>query len=367
MIALKNLLAEPGRLITSIIGVAFAVALVLVMTGIFLGTTNQVTTYIDNSRNAVWVVQPGTDQMFRSVSWLPQGTDQQLQDLAEVEEVSPILGVPSSFVRDGEQTAFYLLGFDPSAAQGGPWSIREGTGDVGPGEVVLDRVLAANNGVAVGDTVELVDGDFTVVGLSDETAAVGNFYAFITLDDARELLRAGDRVSYYLVQPASGVTSEALVERIDELVPGVDAITSAEFADNSRAIVVSMIGRPLYAMIGIGLLVGVALVTLTVLATVTEQMHEFGVLKAIGVNSAQLYREVLVQAALLAAVGYAIGAGLTYGAQFAIREGLGDVTVEVEPLLLVAMFGITLAMAVIGSIAPVRRVARLDPATVFRR
>ncbi|MFC5288431.1 ABC transporter permease [Actinokineospora guangxiensis] len=367
MIAIKNLLGERGRLITSLIGVAFAVMLVLVMTGIFVGTTNQVTTYIDNSRGAVWVAQPGTTQMFRSVSWLPGDTEQQLEGVDGAGEVSPILGVPSSFVRDGNQTAFYLLGYDPQAHQGGPWSVSEGRADVGPGEVVLDRVLASKNGVTVGDTVELVDGEFTVVGLSDETAAVGNFYAFVTLDDAAELLRAGDRVSYYLVQPEPGTSASALVTRINEQVGSVDALTSEEFAENSKAIVVSMIGRPLYAMIAIGLLVGIALVALTVLATVAEQMQEFGVLKAVGVSSRQLYREVLLQAGLLAVVGYLIGAGIAYGAQFGIREGLGDVTVEVTPVMLAGMFGVTVLMAVLGSITPVRRVARLDAAVVFRR
>jgi putative ABC transport system permease protein len=313
------------------------------------------------------VVQPGTTQMFRSVSWLPENTGEELASVDGVEQVSPILGVPSSFVRDGNQTAFYLLGYDPSAHQGGPWTIREGTGEVKSGEVVLDRVLASKNNVKVGDTVELVDGEFKVVGLSDETAAVGNFYAFVTLDDARELLRAGDRVSYYLVQPAAGTSPAELADRIDQRLGSVDALTSEEFADNSRAIVVSMIGRPLYAMIGIGLLVGIALVALTVLATVAEQMQEFGVLKAVGVTSRQLYREVLLQAAMLAAVGYLIGAAVTYAAQFAIREGLGDVTVEVTPTMLAAMFGVTVVMAVLGSITPVRRVARLDPAVVFRR
>ena len=367
MIAYKNLVAERGRLATSIIGVAFAVTLVLVMVGIFVGTTGQVTTYIDNSRDAVWVVQPGTTQMFRSVSWLPADTEDKLRAVDGVGEISPILGVPSSFVRDGKQTAFYLLGFDPAASQGGPWDVSQGRARVGPGEVVLDRVLAAKNDVAVGDSVELVDGTFRVVGLSEETAAVGNFYAFVTLDEARRLLRAGDRVSYYLVQPRPGQSTAELADRIDAEVGAVDALTAEEFANNSRAIVVSMIGRPLYAMIGIGLLVGIALVALTVLATVAEQLQEFGVLKAIGVSGRQLYREVLIQAGLLAVVGFLVGVAVTYGIQLAIRERLGDVTVEITPFMLIAMFAAAVVMAALGSIVPVRRVGRLDPAVVFRQ
>ncbi|SHU95279.1 Probable ABC transporter, permease protein [Mycobacteroides abscessus subsp. abscessus] len=46
IVAVKNLVAERARFVLSVVGVAVAVILVLVMSGIFVGTTNQVTTYI---------------------------------------------------------------------------------------------------------------------------------------------------------------------------------------------------------------------------------------------------------------------------------------------------------------------------------
>ncbi|GAA1933523.1 ABC transporter permease [Streptomyces sodiiphilus] len=366
MIPLKNLLSERARLITSVVGVGFAVMLVLVMTGIFVGTTNQVTTYIDHHHEEVWVAQPGTTQMFRSVSWLPDETRDELLKIPGVAGASPVLGVPTSFVRDGSQTAIYLLGYDPKAAAGGPWKLAEGRAEVAAGETVLDRVLAAKNGVGVGDTVELADASFTVVGLSEETAAVGNFYAFISLEDAKERLRADNRVSYFLVQPEPGADPGDLAAAIDERLPGAVALTSGEFSDNSREIVISMMGRPFYAMIAIGVLVGVALVSLTVLASAAEQMREFGVLKAIGVATPQVYGIVLTQAALLAVSGYALGASVTYGLQFLLAERMGDVTIEITAPVLLAMFAVTLVMAALGSIGPVRRVTRLDPAIAFR-
>lgn len=44
IVAVKNLVAERARFVLSVVGVAVAVILVLVMSGIFVGTTNQVTT-----------------------------------------------------------------------------------------------------------------------------------------------------------------------------------------------------------------------------------------------------------------------------------------------------------------------------------
>lgn len=366
-IAVKNLLGERTRLTLSVLGVGFAVLLVLIMAGIFVGTTNQVTTYIDHSRNAVWVSQSGVSQMFRAVSWLPERDRQLLLSVPEVGSADPILGQPSDFVHDGRQTPYFVVGYDTATGVGGPWRLAQGRNVGAPGEVVIDRVLAAKNNIGIGDTVGIVDGRFTVVGLSDQTAALGNFNAFIALPDAARLLRAGDRVSYFLVQPRPGVTAEQAATAIAGSVPGVDALTSAAFADNSRDIIISMIGRPLKTMIVIATLVGLALIGLTVWTITAEQLTDFGVLRALGVRPIQLCRIVIAQAALVGAAGFLLGAGTAWVLQFLIGERMGDVTVAITPVMLAAMAVATALMTALGSLLPLRRVVRIDPAMAFRR
>lgn len=367
MIAVKNLVAEKTRLILSVLGVAVAVLLMLVMAGLFVGTTRQVTTYIDHSRNAVWVMQPGVSQMFKAVSWLPADDRADLLALPEVESADPILGLPSDFVHNGTHTAYFVLGYDTATGVGGPWSLAEGRSVERSGEVVMDRILAGKNDIRPGDTVRIIDEDFTVVGLSRQTAAATNYYTFISLPDAARLLRAGNRVSYFLVQPKPGVEHDQVVRAVRSGVPGVDAFTSAVFAENSRDIIVTMIGRPLKTMIAIAALVGMVLVGLTVWALTAEQMADFGTLRALGVRPNQLWRAVLGQTAIIAALGYLVGAGIAFGAQVLLGDRMGDVTIAVTPTLLLAVGLGTAAMAALGSVLPAHRVARLDPAIAFRR
>lgn len=367
ILALKNLIAERARFAFSVVGVGFAVLLVLVMSGLFVGTTNQVTTYIDHSKNAVWVTQPGVSQMFRAVSWLPADTQDRLLRLPEVKSADPILGQPSDFIHSDEQTAYFVVGYDIKTGVGGPWSLDAGRNISAPGEVVLDRVLARKNNIQLGDRVSIIDSDFTVVGFSQQTAALGNFYAFVTLPDAARLFRAGNRVSYFLVQPKAGVSDSRVVEAISQNLHGVNAVTSANFKDASRDIIISMIGRPLKTMIAIAVLVGFALVGVIVLAATAEQMSDFGVLRALGVRPTQLSHIVVAQAGLIATSGYVLGAAIAYGAQLFIRDRMGDVTVEITPPMLAVVALMTGAMALIGSVIPVLQVSRLDPALAFRR
>ena len=97
-------------------------------------------------------------------------------------------------------------------------------------------------------------------------------------------------------------------------------MTSAEFAHNSRDIIISMVGRPLKTMIVISTLVGVVLVGLSSCGrSPSSRQPTSGVLRALGVRPIQLCRIVLAQAALVAAVGFVLGAAIAYGAQFLIR------------------------------------------------
>ena len=366
-VAVKNLLAERIRFTLSVLGVGFAVLLVLTMAGIFAGTTRQATTYIDHSRNAVWVTQPGVSQMFKAVSWLPADDRQRLTALPEVASADPILGVPSDFVHNGTHTAYFIVGYDTGTGVGGPWALAEGRNVSASGEVVMDRTLARKSGIHVGDTVAVGDRDFTVVGLSNQTAAATNYYTFISLPDAARLMRAGNRVSYFLVQPKPGYTPEQVVDAIRTELPGVNALTATVFADNSRDIIVKMIGRPLKTLIAISALVGVALIGLTLWALTSEQMADFGILRAIGLRSAQLGRVVLIQAAAIGTVGYLLSAAIAYAAQFLLGDRMGDVVLHITAPMLAAVAGGTAVMAVLGSLLPLRRVTRIDPATAFRR
>lgn len=365
-LAHKNLLAEGTRLLISVIGVAFAVILILVMIGVFVGTINQVTTYIDHTPNELWVMQDGVTQMFRSVSVLPQSMETRLKRVPGVKHVISILGVPNSFEHQGSQTAFYLLGYDGDEPIGGPWRIQEGSAVLGEDETILDRVLARKNDIKVGDTVELIGEPFKVVGLSDETAAVGNFYAFVRMKDAIKLLDSTGKVSYCLIIAEPGVDIKALQQRIRDRIADIEVYTREEFSENSRGIVVSMMGRPLYVMIAISFLVGVAIVALTIFSITTEQLRDFGVIKAIGGTNGQVYRVVMRQALMLGVAGYILGAIIAYGVQFIIRERLGDVNVQISPTLLAFAFLLTLGMSIFASIVSVRRIANVDPAIVFR-
>ena len=84
-------------------------------------------------------------------------------------------------------------------------------------------------------------------------------------------------------------------------------------------------------------------------------------------QSHQLWRTVLAQAGLIAALGYLVGAAAAFATEVLLGDRLGDVTIAITPTMLVAVAAGTAVMAALGSVLPARRVAKIDPAIAFHR
>jgi putative ABC transport system permease protein len=108
--------------------------------------------------------------------------------------------------------------------------------------------------------------------------------------------------------------------------------------------------------------VGLVIYTATV-----ERQREYGVLKAIGARNGVLYRVVVVQALIASVAGAVLGVALAVAA--------GRLITALRPQFLVAydvnavgrVLLAGLVMAVLAALAPVRVIAGLAPADVFRR
>jgi putative ABC transport system permease protein len=117
----------------------------------------------------------------------------------------------------------------------------------------------------------------------------------------------------------------------------------------------------------IGFVVGLAVVALTVYIATLARRREYGVLKALGARNRVLYRVVLAQAGLSVALGFVIGLAFTGLVGFLVaRTDLNlELAITAASLVKVGLFAAVIAG--LAAILPIRQVAGLDPAIVFRR
>jgi putative ABC transport system permease protein len=364
-IAWRQFAAEPAKVAVSVLAIAAAVALVLLLTGLRRGMGEQVTIYLDH-QPSVLVGQEGARNFVAQTSVLPEAVGGRLERVAGVAAATPISQQFAMLTLHGRRVLPLLVGFDPGRP-GGPWSLAAGRAPRAPGELVLDGVVAEEHGLEVGSTVSYRGTTLEVVGLSRGTTAWMTPLAFATRATLNALNRRPRTASFFLVRPGEGVSPGSLAARIERAMPGVSARTRDEVAANDRRLYTDAFKGPLLAMVAIAFAVAILVIGLTVYSSTSERGREYATLKAIGLRNGPLLRLAGGQAAALALAGTLAGTLLALAAVRAASALAPKylIVVTVESAALVA--SAALAMALVAAFLPARYLARLDPASAFRR
>jgi predicted permease len=169
---------------------------------------------------------------------------------------------------------------------------------------------------------------------------------------------------------ASSELSPALVKQVVGEVARVDPTLSLTVLPFDRQVRSLMTRERLVAVLSAGfgglalLLACVGLYGVTAYA-VSRRRIEIGIRMALGADAGRVLRLVLGRAALLAALGIALGGGLSLWA----ARYVGPLLFGLEARDPATLAGATLALATTAGLAawlPARRAARIDPARVLR-
>ena len=363
-IALRNLLKDKTRFVLSVSGVALAVMLILLLGGFLNGMNAQLTAYLNHAPGSVVVAQEGVRNLLGATSMLPAGSDGDVKAKGAA-NVVPIFSQFIILDLHEKKQPVYLVGYDPKLG-GGPWQLAAGREPRRDNEVVFDRVLAERHGIALGDGIEILDRDFTVIGLSDGTTSWMTSFIFIRKTAAETLLRAPGGTSFLLVTPPDRLTAETLRDRLGAL-SGTEALLKHEMMASDRNLFARFFSAPLQLMTGIAFLVGALVVGLVIYTATVERQREYGVLKAIGARNRTLYGVVTVQALIASGIGSALGVGLTFAVAKLIMGLRPQFLITIEPTMVARALLAGVAMALLAALFPARIVAGLAPAEVFRR
>ncbi|MGH9015191.1 MAG: ABC transporter permease [Acidimicrobiia bacterium] len=365
-IAWRNLVREKTRLAISVGGVAIAVLLILTVRGLYAGFLDQATAYIRGVDADVWVVESGTPgDFFHSVSLQPPERAREIAAVDGVERVSPLVARPVVFRHRGDDVDLFLVGVDKSGV-GGPVGIEEGERIPGRGELVVDRVFARNEGVDMGDILNVEGNRLRVTGIARGGNSIISQYGWASFDDVSRLLGAGEVVNYFLVEAGDGVDQDALARRIRDEVSGTKPLTEDEFADANTEDLSEGFLPILWVLVVIAFAIGTSVIALTIYTATLEKRREYGVLKAIGFSNRRLVGIVWRQSMAAGLAGLAVGVVATLGLAALLERLLPAFVVTIGPSEIVLVAVAALAMGVVASFVPVRPVTRLDPAQVFR-
>ena len=365
-LAFRNLFQNKIRLLISVGGVALALLLILSLDAIFTGVEQRITVYINNSGADIFVSQEDVLNMHMASSSLSDSVRGKVAIVPGVATVTPIQYVSNYVVINDERNLAYIIGLPTEARIGGPWNVSSGLRLPGASEAIIDRNIAEKSDVSLGGAVEILGEEFKIVGLSEETSSLVNSVAFISTKDFEELRGRYDTFSFLLVKVEPGESPQVVANRIQSRVSDITVQTTYNFAAQERKVVKDMSTDVITIMNLIGFSIGLAVMALTVYTATLARRAEYGVLKALGARNAYLYSTVLAQALLSVAFGFAVGLALTLAISAIVpRLGLSMV-LAVSSASLLKVGSLSLVIAGLAAILPIRQIAGLDPAMVFR-
>jgi putative ABC transport system permease protein len=375
-VAFRMLVGDRAKYIGLIFAIAFSTFLLQNQTSIFAGlmkrTGHQV---LDVPDADVWVMDPRT-RYFDETKPLK---DTDLGRVRGVEGVDYAVrlfkGNPVARTVDGTFAACTVLGLDEATLLGAPRNMLLGKWESlrNPNSVIIDKagylMLFPDRPLELGHTLELNDNRVEVVGISDALPAFVSFpIIHARYSEALNFQgRQRQQLSYVLARAKAGITPEELATRITAAT-GLKARTTVQFMWDCVRYYMTNTGIPVNfgITIAVGILVGLVVAGQTFYLFTVENLKQFGALKAIGVTNARLLGMILLQAFIVWFVGFAVGSAL--GATF-FEVTSQKVATRHFVLLWQSAAGVGLLMltvVLLASIASLRRVLVLEPATVFR-
>ena len=371
-LAIKILMDDKARFLTTVTGVAFAVALVYVQVGLFVGLLASASITIDRMDADLWVVAHDTP----NVDFANPFSESDVGRVRSVPGVETadnlIVWFTTVALPGGAKESAVIYALKDFTKWNLPWKVLEGDpSDLRRGPYVFldDSATRRFGPFAVGQRREFSGHRLKIIGRTSEARSFTTSpIAFLDYGIAQELSpgELDHRTTYIVARLEPGADIKAVAQSIRQRLPYHDVHTRAEWSKLSRDYWVEStgLGLTMFLTVSLGCLVGVIVVAQTLYTSTTEHLAEFATVKAIGGRDRSIYGVIIEQASIAACLGYLLGT-LASLALVPILA-LIDMPLVVRADLAALIFVGTLGLCLLASAWSFRRIARLDPAIVFR-
>jgi len=353
----------------TIVGIAFAVFLMIFQGSLMAGFLRSASKPIDMTDGDLWICARGVEA-FEFASPLPERFYDIVAGTSGVVDVRR-LTVAFTFYQkpSGMQQSVLLIGAEPGAGSRFPIPyVDGGRSSVEPDAILVDRSNAPNLLLdAAPAAIEIGGQRARVVDIIDGFGSFfGTPFVFTGYTDAVRYLRWPGDAAVFLVVRVEPDRARMVKRMLQARLPEVDVWTRDEFSLRAKLFWVRKTGAGGAILLAalLGFLVGLVIVSQNIYATTMENIEEFATLKAIGARRWYVRKVVLTQALACGTVGSALGL-------LALLPLLGPIRQTISWIytpwwLPVGMIGIGLLMCLLASVASIRQALAVEPGRVFR-
>lgn len=356
---LANIFNRKTRTTVGILAVALGVALVLVLVGLAHGSLEETADRIKNvGADIIFQAPDSSPFLVLNSGVLDERYGSRLLEVPGIEAAAPVLTGRLTSLK-GENKLVMIFGVDERSYNqvGTGIQIVEGRGLEQPGDLVVDTVLAAADDIAVGDTLPIMNRDFTVVGICRAGAGVR---IFMGIEDMQAATAQPGKASLFFLRVSDDSTVAEAATALEERFEGFQITALEGFSEAMRENALGL-QEFIRALSVFAALISYLVILLAMYTTIIERTREIGILKALGASKAYIIRLVLAESLLICMMG--VGAGFLFSVigRWALLTLFPTLSVDLIPqwFLMSAILGV--AGGLLGALYPAYRAAKLDP------
>jgi len=221
---------------------------------------------------------------------------------------------------------------------------------VNDNDVIVDEYYAQQKNLHLGDTLNLVNHDWRLVGIF-ESGKLSRIC--VKLSVLQGLTGNQGRLSQIFIKVDNPANAQPVVDALRVKYHGYQIYTMEEFTSMLSISNVGMLKSFIGVVIGVAVIVGFIVVFMAMYTAVLERTREIGILKAVGGSSGLILNILFRETLLLALLGSAAGILLTYGTQWLMKHAVPASLVQetVYDWWPIAT-GIAVVGALLGAIVP---------------
>jgi putative ABC transport system permease protein len=390
---LRSLLGHRLRSVLTTLGILFGVAAVIATVGIGQASSDSVTARITSLGTNLLTITAGSSVSAGvfggagSANTLSMSDVQGLQDrqsAPDIAAVAPVSQARATLVDGSTNWSTTVSGSTDGWLVTNTRTMGSGTffnaNDVATRTqvIVLGSTTAANLGAGVGDIVLVKQIPFQVIGVLASAGSQGfgnqDDLAVVPFTTAQDELFGGG-VQRILLSATSASTIGSAYLEANQILLQTHHITDPSLADftittqtqvlSTAQAVTQTLTILLASVAAISLLVGGIGVMNIMLVSVTERTGEIGLRKALGATPVDLFRQFVIEAGMLTALGGLLGVATGLAVGYVVPRA-ANIAVHITPLPVLVAVGVAVAVGLVFGVYPALRAARLAPIEALR-
>jgi putative ABC transport system permease protein len=356
-LVIENLKNKPMRSLLSFLLIGVPVTLILTLQGLSSGM-------LDDAKERARGV--GADILVRASSTTvglnqsPDAVPEAYLDYfrTKVPHVKLAMGV----INHSIELPLFITGLNLNefTAMSGGFVYAAGHGLRDPDDILVDTLYAKQKKLRIGSTVTLLNHPWRLVGIIE-----GGKLARVVVP-LKTLQQVQHQESPHVTSIYLKLDDPANIDAVDNFIQENTGLRAQPMADYIEATYnvsnIAGLSEFMYVVIVIGVVIGFAVVCLSMYMAVLQRTREIGILKAIGGSNGFILRIILAEAMVLGLGGTVLGILMSFGAWWLIRTLVpSSLAIEIVPLWWPIAGAITLFGAGLGALYPGLNAARHDP------